>query len=187
MSVDGVFRFPNGAAVLSIPGEIAFRGLRHACRLYENAIVGFRLICECPDAVVGFFTAIAEDLRRELASVGARSIGEIVGESRRLLRPLPTARAELSPVIGAGPWPASAARRANPGSAGRDVRRTPASSLEAAIAAAFRGQGSVTAAGLRVTTADRSFGASLTGALERGELHGPIRLELCISRRYPSG
>ena len=32
--------------------------------------------------------------------------------------------------------------------------------------------------GLRLTTADRSFGASLTGALERGELHGPIRLEL---------
>ena len=29
-----------------------------------------------------------------------------------------------------------------------------------------------------MTTADRSFGAGLTGALERGELHGPIRLEL---------
>jgi glutamate synthase (ferredoxin) len=30
-----------------------------------------------------------------------------------------------------------------------------------------------------MTTADRSFGAGLTGALERGELRGPIRLELC--------
>ena len=39
-----------------------------------------------PDDVVRFFTAIAEDLRRELAAVGARSVGEIVGESRRLLR-----------------------------------------------------------------------------------------------------
>jgi glutamate synthase domain-containing protein 3 len=29
-----------------------------------------------------------------------------------------------------------------------------------------------------LSTADRSFGASLTGALERGELHGPIKLEL---------
>jgi glutamate synthase domain-containing protein 3 len=29
-----------------------------------------------------------------------------------------------------------------------------------------------------VTTADRSFGAGLTGAHERGELHGPIRLDL---------
>jgi glutamate synthase domain-containing protein 3 len=35
------------------------------------------------------------------------------------------------------------------------------------------------ATGLRLTTADRSFGAALTGALERGELRGPIRLELC--------
>ncbi len=34
------------------------------------------------------------------------------------------------------------------------------------------------ASGLRLTTADRSFGAGLSGALERGELHGPIRLEL---------
>ena len=30
-----------------------------------------------------FFLAIAEDLRRELAAIGARSVGEVVGESRR--------------------------------------------------------------------------------------------------------
>ncbi len=131
-----------------------------------------------PDDVVRFFTAIAEDLRRELAAVGARSVGEIVGEGRRLLRPIAAARAELAPVIGASPWPASAARRANPASAGQDIGRAPASSLEVGIAAAFRGQGSVRASGLRVTTADRSFGAGLTGAHERGELHGPIRLDL---------
>jgi glutamate synthase domain-containing protein 2/glutamate synthase domain-containing protein 3 len=131
-----------------------------------------------PEAVVRFFSAIAEDLRRELSLAGARSVGEIVGESRRLLRALPAARAELAPVIGASPWRADAARRADPASAGREIRRAQASSLEAAIAAAFRGQGSVTAAGLRLSTADRSFGASLTGALERGELHGPVRLEL---------
>jgi glutamate synthase domain-containing protein 2/glutamate synthase domain-containing protein 1/glutamate synthase domain-containing protein 3 len=130
------------------------------------------------DDVVRFFTAIAEDLRRELAAVGARSVGEIVGEGRRLLRPLAAARVELGPVIGASPWPASAARRANPASAGLGIGRAPASALEVGIAAAFRGQGSVQASGLRVTTADRSFGAGLTGALERGELHGPIRLDL---------
>ncbi len=131
-----------------------------------------------PDDVVRYFTAIAEDLRRELAAVGARSVGEIVGESRRLLRALPVARAELAPVIAADRWAASAARRANPAEAGREIGRAPASSLEVAIAAAFHGQGSVSASGLRLTTADRSFGAGLTGALERGELHGPIRLEL---------
>jgi glutamate synthase (ferredoxin) len=131
-----------------------------------------------PDDVVRYFTAIAEDLRRELAAVGATSVGEVVGESRRLLRAIPAASAELAPVIGGGRWAASAARRADPAGAGRDVGRAPASALEVGIAAAFRGQGSVTASGLRLTTADRSFGAGLTGALERGELHGPIRLDL---------
>ncbi|MFL5675957.1 MAG: glutamate synthase large subunit [Chloroflexota bacterium] len=131
-----------------------------------------------PDAVVRFFTAIAEDVRRELAAVGARSVGEVVGESRRLLVAIPAARAELGPVIGASPWGASAARRADPAGAGREIGHAPASALEVGIAAAFRGQGSVSATGLRVTTADRSFGAGLTGALERGELHGPVRLEL---------
>ena len=131
-----------------------------------------------PDDVVRYFTAIAEDLRRELAAVGARSVGEVVGESRRLLRAIPIARAELAPVIGASAWPASAARRADPASAGRGIGHAPASALEVGIAAAFRGQGSVVASGIRLTTADRSFGAGLSGALERGELHGPIRLEL---------
>ena len=131
-----------------------------------------------PDDVVRFFTAIAEDLRRELALIGARSVGEIIGESHRLLRPVASARAELAPVVGAAAWTADAARRAVPASADQVVSHLPASRLEAAIVAAFRGQASVTAGGLRLTTADRSFGASLTGALERGELHGPVQLEL---------
>ncbi len=131
-----------------------------------------------PDDVVRYFTAIAEDMRRELAAVGARSVGEVVGESRRLLATLPGARGELGPVIGAAAWPATAARRADPASAGRELGHAPASQLEFGIVGAFRGQHSVTAAGISLTTADRSFGASLTGALERGELHGPIRLEL---------
>ena len=132
-----------------------------------------------PDDVVRYFTAIAEDLRRELAAVGARSVGEIVGESRRLLRAVADGarRAGAGHRGGAvgclagaprGPVVGRARRRACP----RVGRSRPA------IATAFRGQGSVTASGLRVTTADRSFGAGLTGALERGELHGPIRLEL---------
>jgi glutamate synthase domain-containing protein 3 len=125
-----------------------------------------------------FFLAVAEDLRRELASVGARSVGEIIGESRRLLRPVAAARAELSPVIGAASWGADAARRADPELPARTARHAPASPLETRIAAAFRDQGPVTVGGLRLTTADRSFGAGLTGALERGELRGPVRLEL---------
>jgi len=131
-----------------------------------------------PEMVERFFLAVAEDLRRELAAVGARSVGEIIGESRRLVRPLTAARAELASVIGAASWGADAARRADPELPARTARHAPASPLETRIAAAFRDQGPVTVGGLRLTTADRSFGAGLTGALERGELRGPVRLEL---------
>ena len=131
-----------------------------------------------PAMVEQFFLAVAEDLRRELAAIGARSVGAIIGESRRTLRPLGAARDELAPVVGAPSWGADAVRRADPSLPSRTVRHAPASPLEARVAAAFRDQGPVAASGLRLTTADRSFGAGLTGALERGELHGPVRLEL---------
>ena len=129
-----------------------------------------------PEMIERFVLALAEDLRREMAAVGARSVGELVGESRRLLTSVGAARAELAPVVGASPWAASAARRADPASADRDTPRVPASGLEARVAAAFADQESVTAGGLRLTTADRSFGAALTGAIERGDLAGPVHL-----------
>ncbi|HEX5015344.1 MAG TPA: glutamate synthase large subunit [Candidatus Limnocylindrales bacterium] len=134
-----------------------------------------------PEAVERFALALAEDLRRELASVGARSVGEIVGESRRLLAPSRRAGVrtlDLRPIVGAASWGASPARRAMPALAGRDVSRQPASPLEKNLVAALGGQAGFSAGGLRLTTADRSFGAALSGALERGALRGPIRLEL---------
>jgi glutamate synthase domain-containing protein 3 len=131
-----------------------------------------------PEMVERFFLAVAEDLRRELAAIGARSVGAVVGESRRALRPTRAARSELASVVGSPSWNADAVRRADPSLPARTVRHAPASPLEARVAAAFHGQGPVAASGLRVSTADRSFGAGLTGALERGELHGPVRLEL---------
>jgi glutamate synthase domain-containing protein 2/glutamate synthase domain-containing protein 3 len=131
-----------------------------------------------PQMVETFFLALAEDLRRELAAVGARSIGDVVGESRRALRPIRRSSWELRPVVGAAPWSVDAARRADPAMPTRAVRHAAASPLEARIASAFRDQGPVTVSGLRLTTADRSFGAALTGAVERGELRGPVRLEL---------
>ena len=133
-----------------------------------------------PEMVERFFLAVAEDLRRELAAVGARSVGEVVGESRRLLRPIAARPSRARPGRSA---PRRGARIAGAPCRSRASRRgsratRPASPLEARIAAAFRDQGPVTAGGLRLTTADRSFGAGLTGALERGELRGPVRLEL---------
>ncbi|MGK2850225.1 MAG: glutamate synthase large subunit [Candidatus Limnocylindrales bacterium] len=131
-----------------------------------------------PEMAERYFLAIAEDLRRELASVGARSLGAIIGESRRLLRATPAARAELEPVISGAAWEADAVRRADPAHPARFALHQAASPLEVRIAHAFRDQGPIAATGLRLTTADRSFGAGLTGSLERGELRGPVRLEL---------
>ena len=68
-----------------------------------------------PEMVERFFLAVAEDLRRELAAVGARTVGEVIGESRRLLRPVAAAASDLSAVVGAGRWSADAARRARSG------------------------------------------------------------------------
>ena len=132
-----------------------------------------------PEMAERYFLALAEDLRRELASVGARSLGTIVGESRRLLRPTPAARAELEPVIGAAPWDAEPARRDDPALAGpapASTRRPRRWRSASRPRSATRDRSRAT--GLRLSTADRSFGAGLTGALERGELRGPVRLEL---------
>ncbi len=131
-----------------------------------------------PEQVERFATTVAEDLRRELASIGATAVGEVIGESARVLRARPGGTLDLRGVLGAPAWRADAARRADPAAAATVVRHAPASPLEARLSAALRGQGSVSLSGLRVTTADRSFGAGLSGAIERGEITGPIALEL---------
>jgi glutamate synthase domain-containing protein 3 len=50
--------------------------------------------------------------------------------------------------------------------------------LENRLVRALSSQASFEASGLSLTTADRSFGAALSGAIERGELGRSIRLEL---------
>ena len=95
--------------------------------------------------------AIAEDLRRELAAVGARSVGEIVGESRRLLRPVQAARAELAPVIGARAVGRVGRPPGEPGRGGDRAIRPCAGVRRSRSASptAFGGQGPVAASGLR--------------------------------------
>ncbi len=130
-----------------------------------------------PEQVERVALALAEDLRRELAAVGARSVGAVVGEARARLRPRPSTH-DLRPVLAARSWSASPARRADPAGAAGSVRHRPASPLETALVDAFRGQASIEATGLRLTTADRSFGAGLAGAVERGELRPPVVIRL---------
>ncbi|MFL5870224.1 MAG: glutamate synthase large subunit, partial [Solirubrobacterales bacterium] len=132
-----------------------------------------------PEQVERFALAIAEELRTELAAVGARTVGEVVGEARRHLVPDPrVATLDLRAVVGAGRWSATPARRATPSSAGIGIRHGDASPLERRLTIALAGQAGFRAQGLAVSTADRSFGSSLTGAIERGELAGPVALGL---------
>ncbi|MFL5680754.1 MAG: glutamate synthase large subunit [Chloroflexota bacterium] len=131
-----------------------------------------------PEQVERFAVALAEDFRRELAAVGAGSVGEVVGDVS-LLRAAPgRSTHDLRPLLAAPSWTAGPDRRHSPAAAGLAVRHLPASGLENRLVAALGGQGAIEAAGLRVTTADRSFGAALSGAIERGELRGPVRLEM---------
>jgi len=132
-----------------------------------------------PEQVERFALGLAEELRAELAAVGAREVGDVVGESRRYLAAdRRAATLDLAPVLGASGWPADLGRRRAPESAGRSVRHGLASPLEHRLTAALGGQSGFRADGLALSTADRSFGASLTGAIERGELTGPISLGL---------
>ena len=131
-----------------------------------------------PGQVERFALNLAEDLRHELAAIGARSVGEIVGEAASVLRTVDADDAGLRRVVAAPSWPAGPARRADPASAGADVARLPSSPLETRLVAALRGHGSIQLDGLRISTAERSFGAALTGEVERGALRVPVALGL---------
>ncbi len=132
-----------------------------------------------PEQVERFALGIAEELRAEMAAVGVREVGELVGESRRFLTvDRAAATLDLAAVIGAGPWSADPERRRSPAAAGRTIARGEASPLERRLVAALDGQTSFRADGLALSTADRSFGAGLTGAIERGSIAGPVTLGL---------
>jgi glutamate synthase domain-containing protein 2/glutamate synthase domain-containing protein 1/glutamate synthase domain-containing protein 3 len=132
-----------------------------------------------PGGIERFFTDLAEDLRRELAAIGARSVGEIVGEAGRHLRAAPASAA--GPLLRAPRWRAGVVRRAEPGLAAALIPRQPASSTEMSIVAGLRAGSLGPTVEAEVTTADRSFGAVLSGALERAEIApqvGRIRIGL---------
>jgi glutamate synthase (ferredoxin) len=132
-----------------------------------------------PEQVERFALALAEGFREQLAAVGAREVGELVGEARRFLAvDRRVATLDLAAVVGGGSWAADPVRRRAPESAGRGIRHGLASPLEHRLTAALGGQSGLRADGLALSTADRSFGASLTGAIERRELAAPISLGL---------
>jgi glutamate synthase (NADPH/NADH) large chain/glutamate synthase (ferredoxin) len=132
-----------------------------------------------PEAVAQFVTLIAEDVRRELAAIGARSIGEIVGRASDHLRPTGRGRTlEVAALCRAPAWRTTAERRGSPAAAASVVAREPASAVEHSVIDHLRDGQPVGDTPITVSTADRSFGAELSGALERRDVAGPLSLRL---------
>ncbi len=145
-----------------------------------------------PEQVERFALAVAEDLRRELAAIGARSVGEIVGEARRfLVAGAGDGPTVLEAVIGASAWPADRARRAVPARATAALGRAPASIVEHDLVTRLRSGAALATATaptwLPIGTADRSFGAELSGAVERGEIVQTVGDELRLELRGAAG
>jgi len=119
-----------------------------------------------PEQVVAFFMALAEDVRRELAALGLRSLGDAVARAD-LLDASEASAIDLGRLTAAPAWaPAST-------DAPKDRPRWPdrpahvsfeADALDAIVARAAEGETLVRS---RVTTRDRSIGARLAGALQR--------------------
>jgi glutamate synthase domain-containing protein 2/glutamate synthase domain-containing protein 1/glutamate synthase domain-containing protein 3 len=126
-----------------------------------------------PEDIVAYFTAIAEDLRRELASIGLANLADAVGRTD-LLRAVSTddgrVPLELGALTAAPSWSVPAGRGNTPP---RDVATAarPASSelderiLADALARTEAGQPVSVAAA--ITTRERAIGARLAGELSR--------------------
>ncbi len=141
-----------------------------------------------PDQVIRFFMLVAEDVRRQMAQLGFRSIAEMVGRVDRLglragQRPWKAGDLDLGPLL-SPPSPGPAALLGKPGSSevvARGRERAQNHHLEAALdvrllerveRALDRGE-SVTVSA-RVRTIHRAVGARLSGEVARR--HGEIGL-----------
>ncbi|HLY14501.1 MAG TPA: glutamate synthase large subunit [Candidatus Limnocylindrales bacterium] len=139
-----------------------------------------------PEQVVAFFSAIAEDVRRELAAAGFTGLDEAIGRIDRLGLGA-EAPLELERVSGGPAWQVPAGRRA-PGARRRPIERSvaPASELEAGLVARLAGPatGRIVDLAAEVTTAERTLGAAVSGVLERARDNGqrhPAAIRLRLS------
>ncbi|HEX7197697.1 MAG TPA: glutamate synthase-related protein, partial [Candidatus Limnocylindria bacterium] len=118
-----------------------------------------------PEQVVAFFAALAEDVRRELAALGLRSLGDAVGRADLLAAT--DAAIDLGRLAAAPAWAPSGtdAPKDRPRWADRPVDDCfEARALDGIVARVAEGETLVRAT---VTTRDRSIGARLAGALQR--------------------
>ncbi len=136
-----------------------------------------------PGQVVAFFTALAEDVRRELAALGFRSLAEAVGRTDRLAE-VEGAALDLGPLAAAPAWRLPVARAAGSRTPGRRPGAPLASPLEERFAAALapamaalveRDAPAPVVLSASLTTAERAVGARISGDLERARDRAPRR------------
>ncbi len=119
-----------------------------------------------PEQVERFALAVAEDLRRELAAIGARSVGEIVGESRRYLSAAgPEGPTDVGALVGAAGWAADDRRRASGELSIEGLARAPASPVEHGLVTSWVETGVVPTGRL----ADRHGGSVVRRRAVRGD------------------
>ncbi len=152
-----------------------------------------------PEHVVTFFTAVAEDVRHELAHLGARSLADVIGNTAWLIpHPEAVPTLDFAPMLGAPAWEATPARRADPRRARLEVVREQASPVEVKLANRYAHLTQIEhdpaiptlehadtpveehpfEAIAAITTAERSFGAHVSGMIERSIVRRPVRWTL---------
>jgi glutamate synthase domain-containing protein 2/glutamate synthase domain-containing protein 1/glutamate synthase domain-containing protein 3 len=124
-----------------------------------------------PEMVETYFRAVAGDVRELLASLGAHSIDEVVGQAERLRPRTPQAARMLAGLLD----PFSASRQpACPAADESHLHQELTRTLDDTDTSAARRR-------FRITNADRAIGAHLTGALLRQTTAlssaGPLRYE----------
>jgi glutamate synthase domain-containing protein 2/glutamate synthase domain-containing protein 1/glutamate synthase domain-containing protein 3 len=122
-----------------------------------------------PDQVVAFFSAIAEDVRAELARAGFTSLDDAIGRVDRLAL-VEGAPLDLERLVGGPAWSVPVERRDPVVRRGALIRAVaPASELEAGLVASLSGSrtGRIVDLSAQVTTAERALGAQVSGVLER--------------------
>jgi len=129
-----------------------------------------------PEQVVAFFTALAEDVRRELAALGFRSLADAVGRTDRLAV-REEAALDLDAVVGAPAWRLPSARATEiPKDHGRIAEAPLTSPLDDRLAAALapamaalarRDRPAPVVLSAALTTGERTVGARISGDLER--------------------
>jgi glutamate synthase domain-containing protein 2/glutamate synthase domain-containing protein 1/glutamate synthase domain-containing protein 3 len=134
-----------------------------------------------PEMLVGYLRLVAQEVRQILASLGLRSVAELVGRSDLLAAKEETLGIDITPLLAPTPWTRRPARPTN-------TRRRRSGELNRSLALAARrdlGRRPIRFTA-HIRNTDRSVGAELAGLLamrrgDAGTAHAPVEVHLAGS------